>query len=182
VHPNDDSLGERQVPFSRELYIDRDDFMLEPEKGYFRLSPGKEVRLRNAYVIKCVDVTYNGNGEIDTLICEYDPNTLGKKPEGRKVKGVIHWLSRNEAVACDITLYDRLFKVEAPQAADNLLDCVNESSKQVINGAFVEPSVLQAERGTVFQFERLGYFCLNATEPMLHCHRVVNLKDTWKKK
>lgn len=182
VHPNDESLGTRNVPFSRELYIDRNDFMLEPEKGYFRLSPGKEVRLRNAYVIKCIDVTYDNNGEIDTLLCEYDPNTLGKKPEGRKVKGVIHWLSVNEAKPCDITLYDRLFSVEEPQSVDNFIDCINPNSKQVITNAFVEPSVQQAEPGVVFQFERLGYFCTNKNETTLGAHRVVNLKDTWKKK
>lgn len=179
-HPKDETLGTRQLHFSKTLYIDREDFMEVPENKFFRLAPGKEVRLRGAYVVKCESFEKDDNGNIKELFCTYDKDTLGKKPEGRKVKGVIHWLPENEALNASITLFDRLFKIENPAKAENFLDELNPDSKKTIE-AFVEPSLKDAKVGDVFQFERLGYFILKQTAP-LSFYRVVTLKDTWKNK
>lgn len=173
----------REVPFSRELYIERSDFLDNPPKGYFRLSPDKEVRLRHAYVIHCHEAIHDEAGEVIELRCTYDENTLGKKPEGRKVKGVIHWVSAKHAHEIKIYQYDRLFFDENPAREDNFMQFLNQDSLQ-IQTAFVEPAMAQKEVGEVFQFERLGYYCVNEVDDqgvVRVFHRVVNLKDTWGK-
>jgi len=173
----------REVPFSRELYIECSDFMDNPPKGYFRLSPDKEVRLRHAYVIHCHEAIHDEAGEVTELRCTYDENTLGKKPEGRKVKGVIHWVSAKHAHEIKIYQYDRLFFDENPAREDDFMQFLNQDSLQ-IQTAFVEPALTQKEVGEVFQFERLGYYCVNQVDDqgvVQVFHRVVNLKDTWSK-
>jgi glutaminyl-tRNA synthetase len=177
VHPNDSARGVRALPFTNTLFIERSDFMLEPTKQYFRLSPGAEVRLRNAYIIRCNEVITDANGEIIELRCSYDPETLGKNPVDRKVKGVIHWVSVAQAEAITITQYDRLFNDPNPGRIDDFLSLVNPHSCSSVQ-AYAEPSVLRAPLGEVFQFERLGYYAISGPS---QCHRVVDLKDTWGK-
>lgn len=182
-HPNNEALGEREIPFSGTLYIERDDFMEDPPKKFFRLAPGKEVRLRNAYVIKCEDVIKDAQGEVIELICSIDPDTLGKNPSDRKVKGVIHWVSAEHAKPATIRLYDRLFNTEQPGSSENYIEHLNPSSLVTIEHAFVEASLATTQTGQVYQFERTGYF---VTDPMstpdnLVFNRVVSLKDSWAK-
>jgi glutaminyl-tRNA synthetase len=183
-HPNKPEMGSRQVPFSREIYIDRADFREEANKQYKRLVLGKEVRLRNAYVIKADRVEKDDAGNITTLHCSYDPDTLSKDPaDGRKVKGVIHWVSAEHALPVEIRLYDRLFSVANPGAAEDFLATINPESL-VIKQGFVEPSLQNAEKGKAYQFEREGYFCLDsryATAEKLVFNRTVGLRDTWAK-
>ena len=182
-HPQDPDAGTRELPFSKELYIDRSDFMLEPTKQYFRLSPGAEVRLRHAYVIRCTEVITDEAGEVVELRCTYDENTLGKNPVDRKVKGVIHWLSANEAHPVTVYQYDRLFNDENPAREDDFMQFLNHNSLSVQQG-FVEPSMADVPLGTTVQFERLGYYAVNEAEGnrVSAFHRVVDLKDTWGKK
>jgi len=179
---NDPEAHSRILPFSRELYIERSDFMTEPSKGYFRLSPGAEVRLRNAYVICCNDVIYDEQGEVKELHCTYDTETLGKNPVDRKVKGVIHWVSCAQAHPVTIYQYDRLFHDANPAREDDFLQFLNHDSLQVQQG-FCEPSLANQPLGEVFQFERLGYYCVNQIENnrVSAFHRIVGLKDTWAK-
>ena len=183
-HPNKPEMGSRQVPFSREIYIDRADFREEANKQYKRLVLGKEVRLRNAYVIKADRVEKDEAGNITTLHCSYDPDTLSKDPaDGRKVKGVIHWVSAEHALPVEIRLYDRLFSVANPGSAEDFLATINPDSL-VIKQGFVEPSLQNAEKGKAYQFEREGYFCLDsryATAEKLVFNRTVGLRDTWAK-
>ncbi len=183
-HPNKPEMGSRQVPFSREIYIDRADFREEANKQYKRLVLGKEVRLRNAYVIKADRVEKDEAGNITTLHCSYDPDTLSKDPaDGRKVKGVIHWVSAEHALPVEIRLYDRLFSVANPGSAEDFLATINPESL-VIKQGFVEPSLQNAEKGKAYQFEREGYFCLDsryATAEKLVFNRTVGLRDTWAK-
>ena len=181
-HPNDESLGQRTLPFGRELWIESEDFLEQPPSKFFRLAPGKEVRLRNAYVIKCEEVIKDEQGNVIELRCTYDENTLGKKPEGRKVKGVIHWVSAHHALPCSVTLFDRLFTTENPAASENFLDDVNPHSTNELNNCMVEPTMTEEELETVYQFERQGYFKLIQKEGEYRFHRVVDLKDTWQKK
>lgn len=181
-HPQNPELGERMIPFTREIYIDQEDFMEDPPKDYFRLSPGKEVRLRHAYVIRCNEVIRDPfTREIVELRCSYDPETLGKNPEGRKVKGVIHWISVPHAHPVTAKLYDRLFTIEDPAAQENFTDYLNPNALQVILGAFVEPFVFDKLAGQAFQFERVGYFLMEKNEGKWSANRIVGLKDTWKK-
>ena len=182
-HPQDPDAGTRELPFSKELYIERSDFMLEPTKQYFRLSPGAEVRLRHAYVIRCTEVITDEAGEVVELRCTYDENTLGKNPVDRKVKGVIHWLSANEAHPVTVYQYDRLFNDENPAREDDFMQFLNHNSLSVQQG-FVEPSMADVPLGTTVQFERLGYYAVNEAEGnrVSAFHRVVDLKDTWGKK
>jgi len=183
-HPNKPEMGSRQVPFSGEIYIDRADFREEANKQYKRLVMGKEVRLRNAYVIKAERVEKDAEGNITTLYCTYDPETLSKDPaDGRKVKGVIHWVSAAHALPVEIRLYDRLFSVANPGSAEDFLATINPESL-VIKQGFVEPSLQNAEKGKAYQFEREGYFCLDsryATATKLVFNRTVGLRDTWAK-
>lgn len=181
-HPNRPELGQRQVAFTRELFIDRADFREEANKNYKRLVLGKEVRLRNAYVIRADRVEKDEKGEITTIYCSYDPATLNKNPEdGRKVKGVIHWVSAKFALPAEIRLYDRLFNTPNPGSADDFLATINPQSL-VIKQGFVEPSLRESKPESAYQFEREGYFCLDskyATEDKLVFNRTVGLRDSY---
>jgi glutaminyl-tRNA synthetase len=183
-HPQQETSGTRGVPFCGELYIDRDDFMEDPPKKFFRLGPGREVRLRNGYIIKCDEVIKDADGRIVELKCSADLDTLGKNPaDGRKVKGIIHWVSARHAQKAEVRIYDRLFNRENPDQADNYLAALNPASLQV-SEALVEPSLLQAQAGETFQFERVGYFTVDARDardgkPVFN--QTVTLRDTWAK-
>ncbi|AOV96230.1 glutamine--tRNA ligase [Edwardsiella hoshinae] len=183
-HPNKPEMGSREVPFARELYIDRADFREEANKQYKRLVLGKEVRLRNAYVIRAERVEKDADGEITAIYCSYDADTLSKDPaDGRKVKGVIHWVSASHAVAAEFRLYDRLFSVPNPGAAEDFLSTINPESL-VIRQGFVEPSLAVAVAGVTYQFEREGYFCADSrysSPEHLVFNRTVGLRDTWAK-
>ncbi|MCB1693209.1 MAG: glutamine--tRNA ligase/YqeY domain fusion protein [Pseudomonadales bacterium] len=183
-HPKDESMGSREMPFTRELYIDRADFREEANRKYKRLVLGGEVRLRNAFVIKAEDVVKDSSGEIVELRCSYDPDTLGKNPEGRKVRGVIHWVSASHGVPAEIRLYEPLFTVEWPDASEkDYIELMNPASLTVKHG-FVEPSLVAAGVEDRYQFEREGYFCIdrNDSKPeRLVFNRVVGLRDTWAK-
>ncbi|MDQ2165295.1 MULTISPECIES: glutamine--tRNA ligase [Vibrio] len=183
-HPNKPEMGEREVPFTRELWIEREDFREEGNKKYKRLVLGKEVRLRGAYVIKAERIEKDAQGNITTIFCTYDMDTLGKNPaDGRKVKGVIHWVSADKALPAEIRLYDRLFTVPNPAAADNFAETINPDSLVKING-FVEPSLVSAHTGQGYQFERMGYFCADSKDSKpeaLVFNRTVGLRDTWAK-
>jgi glutaminyl-tRNA synthetase len=183
-NPEDPSAGSRQVPFSRLLFIERDDFREDPPKKFFRLAPGREVRLRGAYFITCHEVVKDAAGEIVELRCTYDPATRGgDAPDGRKVKATLHWVSAAHALDVEVRQYDRLFKSELPDAAGDFLDDLNPASLDVLRGAKLEPSVATAPPGTRYQFERLGYFCVDpdSNPGRLVFNRTVTLKDTWAK-
>ncbi|ELY20935.1 glutamine--tRNA ligase/YqeY domain fusion protein [Vreelandella titanicae] len=184
-HPAREDMTVRQVPFSRELYIDQDDFMEDAPKKFFRLAPGKEVRLRNSYVIRCDEVFKDAAGEISELHCSVDFDTLGKNPEGRKVKGVIHWVSAAHGVPMEVRLYDNLFTVEQPDRDKDVdfLEHLNPESL-VVCQAIGEPSLAFATPESRFQFERVGYFCADrhdSTPEHLVFNRTVGLKDSWAK-
>jgi glutaminyl-tRNA synthetase len=188
-NPEDASAGTRKVPFSRELFIERDDFMEDPPKKFFRLAPGREVRLRNAYLVTCTAVVKNDAGEIVELHCTYDPATRGgDAPDGRKVKATLHWVSAAHAHDAEVRLYDRLFSVEDPEGAaqkagKEVVDFLNPASLEVVTSGKVEPSLAAAVPGSRFQFERLGYFVVDPdTRPGAPVfNRTVSLKDTWAK-
>jgi glutaminyl-tRNA synthetase len=183
-NPDEPQAGTRRVPFSRVLYIERDDFMEEPPKKFFRLAPGREVRLRSAYFITCTDVVKDEAGNIVELRATYDPATRGgDSPDGRKPKATLHWVSAEHAVSCEVRLYDRLFKVEDPDADGDFLEHMNPQSLETIGDAKVEPSVTGASPLTRYQFERLGYFCVDpdSTEGRLVFNRTATLKDSWSK-
>ena len=178
----DPESARRMIPFTREIYIERSDFMETPVKGYFRLAPGMEVRLRHAYVIRCNEVVHNEQGEVIALRCSYDPDTLGKNPADRKVKGVIHWVSADKAHPLTIYQYDRLFNDANPARVDDFMQFINHDSMQVVQG-FCEPALATQPLCEVFQFERLGYYAINEVKDdrVIACHRIVGLKDTWAK-
>ncbi|PML08686.1 glutamine--tRNA ligase [Vibrio breoganii] len=181
-HPNKPEMGSREVPFTREVWIEADDFREEANKKYKRLVLGKEVRLRGAYVIKAERIEKDEQGNITTIFCTYDDETLGKNPaDGRKVKGVIHWVSADKGVPAEIRLYDRLFTVPNPAAAEDFKATINAESLDVKQG-FVEPSLVGAEAEAGYQFERTGYFCVDSkdsTAENLVFNRTVGLRDTW---
>ena len=186
-HPKNPEMGTRKVPFSREIYIDQDDFREDPPPKYFRLSPGKEVRLRYAYVIRCDEVIYE-NGKVTELRCTYDPATRsGAKAEGRKVKGIIHWVSAQHSVTTEVRLYDRLFAAPHPGRDDperNFLNDLNPVSVEIIADCIAEPELSTANPEEVFQFERVGYFCVDSKKSRpdaLVFNRTVTLRDTWAK-
>ncbi|MEL7366450.1 MAG: glutamine--tRNA ligase [Pseudomonadota bacterium] len=183
-HPNKPEMGEREVPFTREVWIEREDFREEANKKYKRLVLGKEVRLRGAYVIKAERIEKDDAGNITTIFCSYDPDTLGKNPaDDRKVKGVIHWVSADKGLPAEIRLYDRLFTVPNPAAADNFAETINPESLVTVNG-FVEPSLASAPAEKGYQFERMGYFCADVKDSKpeaLVFNRTVGLRDTWAK-
>ena len=185
-NPEDASMGTRLVPFTRELYIERDDFMEEPPKKFFRLSPGTEVRLRYAYFITCTDVIKDANGEITEIHCTYDPASRGgNSPDGRKVKSTIHWVSATENIEAEVRLYDRLFSDEEPDGHKDVdfKEFMNHDSLQVLPKCYIEPFVKDAKVLDHFQFERLGYFNIDqdSTPEKLVFNRTVQLKDTWAK-
>jgi len=184
-NPEDKTMGTRKVPFSKVLYIEQDDFMEDPPKKFFRLAPGREVRLRYAYFLTCKDVIKDENGEILELRCTYDPATFGgNAPDGRKVKATIHWVSAQHALNAEVRLYENLFTVENPAAADDFKATLNENSVQVRKNCMVEPSLANAEPGFSCQFERLGYFNVDlkdSTPENLVFNRIVTLRDMWAK-
>ena len=181
-NPEDPAAGSRKIPFGRELYIERADFMEEPPKGYFRLSPGKEVRLRYGYFIKCEEVVKDYDGNVIELKCSFDPTTRGgNAPDGRKVKGTIHWVAADSAVEAEVRLYDRLFTVEQPGTDGvDFLTQLNPDSLKVVKG-YLEPELAKLSAGTAVQFERLGYFVVDPdTAPgKMVFNRTVTLKDSW---
>ena len=184
-NPEDVTAGNRDVPFSRELYIERDDFMESPPKKFFRLSPGREVRLRSAYFVTCTEVVKGDRGEIVEVRCTYDPSTQGgNAPDSRRPKATLHWVSAAHAVAVEVRLYDRLFSVEDPvnvPEGGSFTDNLNPHSLEVIRDAQAEPSLSESSVGAIVQFERLGYFCVDPdSKPgALVFNRTVSLKDTW---
>ena len=187
-HPKNPDMGTRKVPFSREIYIDQDDFREDPPPKYFRLAPGKEVRLRFAYVIRCEEVIYDSSGKVIELHCTYDKATRsGAKAEGRKVKGIIHWVSIQHSVPVEVRLYDRLFVNPSPGSNDpdgNFLNDLNPDSIETVTSCRVEPGLLKAEPEDIYQFERVGYFCVDSKESRpeaLVFNRTVTLRDTWAK-
>jgi len=182
-HPNDPSMGTRKVPFCREIYIERDDFMEEPVKGFFRLAPGQEVRLRYAYLVRCTDVVKDDNGEVVEVRCSYDPDSRGgNAPDGRKVKGTIHWVSARHALKAEVRIYDRLFTTSNPGSGD-YRTVLNPKSKETVT-AFLEPSLAEAQAENRYQFERLGYFYADLVDsrpgaPVFN--RTATLRDSWGK-
>jgi len=186
-NPEDPSAGTRKVPFSREIYIERDDFMENPPKKFFRLAPGREVRLRYAYFVTCTDVVKDENGEITELHCTYDPATRGgDAPDGRKVKSTLHWVSANHAAHAEVRLYDRLFTLENPEDVEEGIDWkqgISPESLKTLTLCYVEPSLRDAKPLDRFQFERLGYFCADqdSTEDHPVFNKTVGLVDTWAK-
>ena len=178
-HPNDESMGTREVPFTRELYIEAEDFREAANKKFKRLVIDKEVRLRNAYFIKANRFDQDADGNVTTVYCTYDPETLGKDPaDGRKAKGVIHWVSATHSVPAEIRLYDRLFNVPNPAAEEDYLQVLNPNSL-IIKQGFVEPNLANLEVGKGVQFERTGYFCRDSEAHNLTFNRTVGLRDTW---
>ena len=183
INPQNKEEGKREIKFTKEIFIEKEDFQENPEDGFFRLSPGEEVRLKNAYIIKAVDVVKDEKGSITEVLCEYDPksksgsNTL---ESNRKVKGTIHWVSAKEAVRAKINIYDRLFKVEEPGKNKTIENDINENSL-VTKEAFVEPYLLSAKDGQQYQFQRLGYFVKTDNQKTLEFNKTVGLRDGWKK-
>lgn len=181
-HPSKPEMGERELAFTREIFIDEADFREEANKKYKRLVLGKEVRLRNAYVIKAERVEKDNNGNITTIYCSYDPDTLGKDPaDGRKVKGVIHWVSAARGVPAEVRLYDRLFSIPNPGAAESFEAALNPDSLQVLKHAVVEASLASASAERAYQFEREGYFCRDSEAQGLVFNLTVALRDSWGK-
>jgi len=185
-NPEDESMGTRNIPFSRELYIEKDDFMEVPVKKFYRLSPGTEVRLRYGYFITCTDVIKDGSGEITELHCTYDPETRGgDSPDGRKVKATIHWVSAKHAIKAEVRLYDRLFTVPDPgtgHEGGSYTDYLNPDSLIVLNDCMLEPGLAESKPGVNYQFERMGYFVVDpvdSTEGQPVFNRTVTLRDTW---
>ena len=186
-NPEDENAGSRKIPFSKEIYIEREDFMEEPPKKYFRLSPGSEVRLRYAYFIKCESIVKDENGEIIEIHCSYDPASRGgNSPDGRKVKGTIHWVSASAAIDVEVRLFERLFNAYNPEEfpeGGSYKDNLNLDSLKVIKNCKAEPSLKNASILSGFQFERLGYFCVDqdSTKDKMVFNRTVSLKDSWAK-
>jgi glutaminyl-tRNA synthetase len=189
-NPEDPSAGTRKIPFSRILYIEQDDFREDPPKKFFRLAPGREVRLRYAYFIRCVGVVKDEqSGEVVELRCTYDPQTLGgAAPDGRKVKATVHWVSAARALEAEVRLYDRLFVEENPAGEKaregDFKACLNPASLETLTDCRVEPSLAGAAPGSRYQFERLGYFCVDSADSSaekLVFNRTVALRDPWAK-
>ncbi len=186
-NPEDESMGSREIPFSREIYIEKDDFMIDPPKKFFRLGPGREVRLKNAYIIKCEDYKLDDNGEVTEIYCTCDPDTKsGMEGSKRKVKGTLHWVSVEQSVPAEVRLYDRLFSDENPDGHEGVdfKDFLNTDSLKVLTTAMVEPGLKSAKPLDKFQFQRLGYFCVDkdSREDKLVFNRTVPLRDSWAKK
>jgi len=188
-HPNDPDMGSRKIPFSKVIYVERDDFMEEPPRKFFRLGPGREVRLRYAYFITCNDFIKDGDGEVIELRCTYDPKTKGgNAPDGRKVKGTIHWVSAEHALDAEVRIFDRLFNDPEPDSNKHDKDWkefLNPDSKEILNNVKLEPSLATATAGNQFQFERLGYFNVDvkdSSEGKPVFNRTITLRDSWSKR
>ena len=182
-NPENESDGKRDLPFSKEIYIEKDDFMEDPPKKFFRLSPGREVRLRYAYFITCEEVIKDSEGNITELHCKYDPETKGgNAPDGRKVKATLHWVSASNSIDAEIRKYDRLFHKPEPDKEDNFMDAINPNSLEVLSNCKLEPSLMDVQIGESIQFERLGYFCKDPDSkdsPVFN--QTVALRDSWAK-
>ena len=184
IHPDHPELGTREVTFGREIYVEKEDFMIEPVKKYFRLFPGNEVRLKSAYFVKCTGYDLDENGEVTCVRCTYDPESKGgNSPDGRKVKGTLHWVSKDDSFKATVRLYDRLFKTEKPGSGENLEDDINPDSLTVLDNCLVEGGLKDAKAGDVFQFMRQGYFCVDkdSTPGNMIINRTVDLKSSWGK-
>ena len=184
LHPDHPEMGTRKVTFSREIYVEQDDFMAEPVKKYFRLFPGNEVRLKSAYFVTCTGYEADDDGNVTCLHCTYDPESKGgNSPDGRKVKGTLHWVSKEDSVKATVNIYDRLFKTEKPGSAENLADELNPESLTVLEDCLIEGCFKDAKPGDVFQFMRQGYFCVDkdSTPDKLIINRTVDLKSSWGK-
>ena len=187
-NPEDPSMGSRSIPFSRELYVEREDFREDPPPKFFRLAPGREVRLRYGYFVKCVGVVKDEEGEVVELRCTYDPETRGgHAPDGRKVRGTIHWVSGTHSIPAQVRLYDHLFTAEKPDDAfddSNYRSILNPNSLETLTSCLAEPSLASAKPGTLYQFERCGYFCVDPVDSSLGApvfNRTVSLRDSWSK-
>jgi len=183
-HPQNPDYGTREIPFTREIYVEQDDFMEDAPKKFFRLSPGREVRLRFAYYITCKQVIKNEDGSINSLICTYDPESRGgKTPDGRKVKGTIHWVSALHAIKARVNLYDRLFNTPNPAAAADFTAAINPHSNNVAENAMLEPAIELTDNKLAYQFERLGYFISDITSTIENpvFNRTISLRDSWAK-
>jgi len=185
-NPENPNKGHRQVPFTKELYIDKNDFMVDPPRKFNRLTLGSEVRLKYAYFITCKKIIHNPEtGEIDELICTYDPNSKGgQSPDGRKVRGTIHWVSKPEAIKTQVRIYNPLFLKEKPDESTDFTLDINPNSIEILNNCYIEPSLSATKPGDIFQFERLGYFCADSKyskDNNLVFNRAVSLKDSWSK-
>ena len=183
-NPEDPGAGSRKVPFSRVLYIEQDDFRDPAPPKYFRLSPGAEVRLRYAYIVKCTGVERDSTGQVTTVRCTYDPDSRGGDSRGRRVKGTIHWVSASHSIPAEVRLYDHLFAAPRPDEADDWHTALNPNSLEVARGARLEPALAGVDRGSRFQFERQGYFCVDERDSSpshLVFNRSVGLRDTWAK-
>ena len=184
LHSDHPEMGTRKVTFSREIYVEQDDFMAEPVKKYFRLFPGNEVRLKSAYFVTCTGYEADDDGNVTCLHCTYDPESKGgNSPDGRKVKGTLHWVSKEDSVKATVNIYDRLFKTEKPGSAENLADELNPESLTVLEDCLIEGGFKDAKPGDVFQFMRQGYFCVDkdSTPDHLVINRTVDLKSSWGK-
>ena len=185
-NPEQEEMGSRQIEFSREIYIESNDFMEDPPKKYFRLSPGKEVRLRYGYIIKCTKVIRDEvSNKILQIECEYDPNTKGGyAPDGRKIKGTIHWVSSSNSFETKVNLFNNLFSVEKPDEYDSIKEVINPNSMETFYNSRIENHLLEAMPGDKFQFERLGYFCVDKIDSIRNLpifNRTVTLRDSWAK-
>jgi glutaminyl-tRNA synthetase len=187
-NPEDPAAGTRMVPFSRELYVERTDYREDAPRKWYRLAPGREVRLRYAYLVTCVEAVKDDQGEVVELHCTYDPETRGgTAPDGRKVRGTIHWVPADYALDAEVRLYDRLFSVPNPldvEEGEDWIESLNPDSLEALTGCKLEPSMADAEPGTTYQFERNGYFCIDSkdsTEDAPVLNRAVSLRDSWAK-
>jgi glutaminyl-tRNA synthetase len=184
-NPEDESAGSRELPFSRELYIERDDFMEDPPKRFFRLAPGREVRLKHAYLVTCVDVVKDASGEVTEVHCTYDPETRGgDAPDGRRVKGTLHWVSAGHAVPAEVRLFDHLLLPDEEGGQNDFKKLLNPESLTTLTGCMLEPGLRDAAPGTTYQFLRQGYFCVDSVDSRpdaLVVNRAVSLRDTWAK-
>jgi glutaminyl-tRNA synthetase len=184
-NPEDESAGTRKIPFSKVLYIEQDDFRETPPPKYHRLYPGNEVRLRYAYLVKCIGITRDPvTGTVTEVHCTYDPATRGgDAPDGRKVKSTIHWVSWEHAIKAEVRLYEQLFTIENPDTVEDVNSIINPHSLELLTDCFLEPSLAEAKPGDKFQFERTGYFCsdLDSVPGKPVFNRTVTLKDTWAK-
>ncbi|MCA1787308.1 MAG: glutamine--tRNA ligase, partial [Desulfobacteraceae bacterium] len=184
VHPQKPEMGTREITFSREIYVEQEDFMEDPPKKFFRLGPGREVRLRNAYFVTCREVVKDEKGDITALVCTYDPETRGgNAPDGRKVKGTIHWVNATDCLSARVRLYDRLFTQEDPEkGGQDFTQNLNPASLETLGDCKLEKNLSNALPEQVFQLERMGYFCLDAkdsTDGAPVFNRTVTLRDTW---
>jgi glutaminyl-tRNA synthetase len=184
-NPEDENSASRMVPFGKNIYIEQEDFMVDAPKKFFRLSPGGEVRLKGAYLIKCEDFIRDEQGNITEILCTYDPETKSGTGEHRKVKGILHWVSADRCINAEVRLYDRLFNVEDPLGNKDIdyKAFINPDSLKILKNCKLEPSLANAKTGDKFQFQRLGYFCVDpdSSEQTLVFNRTVSLKDSWAK-